>query len=269
MTEPGHETPSFSSATESRPTVRVAVDDGVAEVELDRPHRRNALSPRLREELLAALTRIADDEGVRAVVLTGTGSHFCAGADLKELDVQRLGAEMHAYNRLIPVLRALPQPVIARVQGSAVGAGCNLALACDLVVAGESARFAQVFPRLGLSVDLGGSWILPRLVGPHRARELALLGDEVGGRAAADMGLINRCVPDALLDDTVGALARQLAGYSPAAQARTKQLLEAALTGTLRDALDRETEAQIANATTTYFDTTLHAFRAAHQGAPS
>lgn len=215
---------------------------------MSRPHRRNALSPRLRDELLAALTTITLARRVRVGVLTGSGGHFCTGADLVELDPCDLGEEMPACNRPVFALRELPHPVTTQVQGSAVGAGFNLTLACDLVVADDSARFAQQFPKLGLSVDLGGCWILRRLVGPHRARQLALTGEEIDGQSPAAMGLINCCVPAGELVATVERITRGLVGRSPEAQARTKRLLDDAGSGSLSDARDRETKAQVANA---------------------
>lgn len=247
-------------------TLRVTQANGILTLELARPERRNALNPRLREELCAALAAAATDETTRVVVLTGAGGHFCAGADLLDLDVDGLADEMAALGGMILVLRALPQPVIAKVSGHAAGAGANLALACDLVIADESARFTQIFARVGLSPDLGGSWILPRLVGPQKARELALLGDEVDGRTAAQIGLVMRCVPNDELDATVGELAARLAGYSPQAQARTKHLLDDAWTTTLAEALERETAAQVANAATPEFHQALTRFRTRHQG---
>ncbi len=247
-------------------TVRVTQASGILTLELARPERRNALNARLREELCAALAAAATDETTRVVVLTGAGGHFCAGADLLDLDVDGLADEMAALGGMILALRALPQPVIAKVRGHAAGAGANLALACDLVIADESARFTQIFSRVGLSPDLGGTWFLPRLVGPQRARELALLGDEVDGRTAAQIGLVMRCVPADELDTAVGELAGRLAGYSPQAQARTKHLLDDAWTTTLAEALEREAAAQVANASTPQFHEALTRFRTRHQG---
>ncbi|NNM47063.1 enoyl-CoA hydratase/isomerase family protein [Knoellia koreensis] len=248
-------------------TLRLTVHGPVATVELTRPERRNALNPRLAQDLLAALAHVAQDQDVRVIVLTGAGGSFCAGADLTDLDPDRLGEAMVEFNKIIPALRDLPQPVIAKVRGAAVGAGCNLALACDFVIADQTARFTQIFPRLGLSIDLGGSWVLPRLVGLRQARELALLGDDLDGPAAAQVGLITRCVPADELDDAVTALARRLAGFSRAAQARTKHLLDLTCTAALTEALAREAEAQVANASTPEFHQALNDFRTRHQGA--
>ena len=247
-------------------TLRVTATSGILTLELARPERRNALNPRLRQELCDAVAAAATDETTRVVVLTGAGGHFCAGADLLDLDVDGLADEMAALGGLILALRALPQPVIAKVSGHAAGAGANLALACDLVIADESARFTQIFARVGLSPDLGGSWTLPRLVGTQRARELALLGDEVDGPTAARLGLVMRCVPTDELDATVGELAGRLAGLSPHSQARTKHLLDDAWTTTLAEALEREAAAQVANAATPEFHEALSRFRTRHQG---
>lgn len=248
-------------------TLRLSSTGAVATLELTRPERRNALVMRSAEELLAALRAIAAADEVRVVVLTGSGGSFCAGADLLDLAPERLGDAMERFNAIIPALRGLPQPVIAKVRGAAVGAGCNLALACDFVVADETARFAQIFPRVGLSIDLGGSWVLPRLVGLRRARELALLGDDVDGETAERIGLISRCVPATDLDQAVDELAVRLAAYSRPTQARTKHLLDASWDGTLDDALRTEAAAQVANVSTPEFHHALTTFRTRHQGA--
>lgn len=248
-------------------TLRLDVDGAVATIELTRPQRRNALSRGSARDLLAALSDLAQDEAIGVVVLTGAGGSFCAGADLVDLDPDRLGDAMVEFNSIIPALRDLPQPVIAKVRGAAVGAGCNLALACDFVLADETARFAQIFPRVGLSIDLGGSWVLPRLVGLRRARELALLGDDVDGETAARIGLIAACLPSRELDTAVDDLARRLAAFSRSAQARTKHLLDATWDDTLAAALHREAAAQVANASTPEFHHALTTFRTRHQGA--
>jgi len=248
-------------------TLRLTVDGPVATIELTRPERRNALSTGSAHDLLAALADVAADDALRVVVLTGAGGSFCAGADLIDLDADRLGDAMAQFNTIIPALRDLPQPVIAKVRGAAVGAGCNLALACDFVLADETARFAENFPRVGLSIDLGGSWVLPRLVGLRQARELALLGDDLDGQTAARTGLITRCVPEHQLDTAVDDLARRLATFARSAQARTKHLLDATWDDTLADALHREAAAQVANASTPEFHHALTTFRTRHQGA--
>lgn len=248
-------------------TLRLTVGGCFATIELTRPDRRNALSPRSAQNLLSALSLIAEDEDVQVVVLTGAGGNFCSGADLLDLDPDRLGDTMAEYNKIVPALRSLPQPVVAKVRGAAVGAGCNLALACDFVIGDETARFAQVFPRIGLSIDFGGSWILPRLVGLRKARELALLGQDIEGAAAEQIGLITRCVSAAELDTAVDDLVRRLAAFSWPAQARTKKLLDATWDGTLADALHREAAAQVANASTPEFHHALTTFRTRHEGA--
>lgn len=248
-------------------TLQLTVEGPVATIELTRPDRRNALSARSAQDLLGALAQVGQDLAVRVVVLTGSGGSFCAGADLIDLDPDRLGAAMVEFNSIIPALRGLPQPVIAKVRGAAVGAGCNLALACDFVLADETAWFAQIFPRVGLSIDLSGSWALPRLVGLRQARELALLGDGVDGETAARIGLIGRCLPASELDRAVDDLGRRVAAFSRSAQANTKHLLDAAWDGTLADALHREAAAQVANVSTPEFQHALTTFRNRHQGA--
>lgn len=221
---------------------------GVATLTLNRPHRKNAIPPELWPRLRDALHEVATSETDRVLVITGAGGAFCAGADLAEI-----APRTHPLQSMLPVnaaalaLHALPKPTIAKVNGDAVGAGMNLALGCDLVVAGESARFSQIFVRRGLSVDFGGSWLLPRLVGMHRAKELALLGDLVSARDAERMGLVNRVVADEELDGFVDAWAARLAAGPPLALQSCKKLLSNAFGVGLSEALDAEAAAQAVN----------------------
>ena len=154
---------------------------------------------------------------------------------------------MRLVNDTAMALARLPQPVIAKVRGVAVGAGMNMALLCDLVVAAESARFSEIFARRGLTIDFGGSWALPRRVGLHRAKELALFADIIGADVAAELGLVNRVVPDAELDTVVGEWAARLADGPPIALAQTKRLLNEGLGSTLEEALEAEAAAQTIN----------------------
>lgn len=241
--------------------LRVRATGPVATLELSRPAHRNALDRQMIDQLSAAVAELATADEIRVVVLTGAGGSFSAGADLIAFDIDNLGANMANFNTILLALRALPQPVIAKVRGAAVGAGCNLALSCDFVIADDTARFIQGFSRLGLSVDLGGSWFLPRLVGLRQARELALLGDDIDAATAARTGLINQCVAADALDRTVADLAARLTGHSRQAQARTKHLLDATWTGDLADALAREVDAQLANVNTSEFRAALARFQ--------
>jgi 2-(1,2-epoxy-1,2-dihydrophenyl)acetyl-CoA isomerase len=199
---------------------------------------------------LEQFREIAGNPDDRAVVITGAGGEFCSGADLSgEAEGERphqLAAMRHVGDVCLALFR-LPQPTIAKVRGVAVGAGLNMALLCDLVVAGETARFSEIFARRGLSIDFGGSWILPRRVGLHRAKELALLADIIGAEDAAEMGLVNRVLPDAELDAFVDDWARRLAVGPPIALAMTKRLLNNSLNVTLEEALDDEGLSQTVN----------------------
>ncbi|MDN5913778.1 MAG: enoyl-CoA hydratase-related protein [Pseudonocardia sp.] len=217
----------------------------VATVELANPGRRNALTGSMLAELSRALPELDDDPEVRVVVVTGRGGDFCSGADLSAVGDDRhpLGA-MNRINRAALALHRMSTPTVARVDGVAVGAGLNLALACDLVVSSDRARYSEVFVRRGLAVDFGGSWILPRLVGMHRAKELCLLGEIVPADRAAEMGLVKRVVPAEKLDETVDGLAARLAGGPAVAMALTKRLLADGGQRSIEEALDAEAAAQ-------------------------
>jgi 2-(1,2-epoxy-1,2-dihydrophenyl)acetyl-CoA isomerase len=224
--------------------------DGVARLTLNRPERLNSFNTAMHAEVRAALAEVPAS-GARVLVITGAGRGFCAGQDLGDRAVAPGGAapdladsiERH-YKPLVLALRALPMPVIAAVNGVAAGAGANLALACDLVLAARSASFVQAFAKLGLVPDSGGTWFLPRLVGPARALGLALLGDKLPAEQAAAWGLIWRCVEDAELAATVDALARQLAAAPTRGLARTKQAIYESMTRTLGEQLDVERDFQ-------------------------
>ncbi|MBN9758216.1 MULTISPECIES: enoyl-CoA hydratase/isomerase family protein [unclassified Pseudonocardia] len=217
----------------------------MATVELSNPGRRNALSADMFADLARTLPELDDDPGVRVVVLTGAGEDFCSGADLSAVsdDAHPLG-HMNRINRAAAAVHRMSVPTVARVDGVAVGAGLNLALACDLVVASDRARFSEIFVRRGLTVDFGGSWILPRLVGLHRAKELCLLGDVVPAADAAAMGLVNRVVPVAELDATVDGITTRLAAGPAVAMALTKRLLNEGGRSGVDEALAAEGVAQ-------------------------
>lgn len=218
---------------------------GVVTLTLNRPHRKNAVPPGLWPELKRHFDEIARSEADRVLVITGAGGAFCTGADLAEAALREHPLRaMGPVNAAALALHELPKPTIAKVNGDAAGAGMNLALGCDLVVAGESARFSQVFVRRGLAVDFGGTWLLPRLVGMHRAKELALLGDLLSAREAERMGLVNRVVADADLDGFVDDWAARLASGPPLALQMTKKMLSNAFGVGLSEALDAEASAQ-------------------------
>jgi 2-(1,2-epoxy-1,2-dihydrophenyl)acetyl-CoA isomerase len=222
------------------------VADGVATLTLNRPEALNALNSQLRGDLLAAFKAAARDESTRAVVLTGAGRGFCAGADLRGGTAERdfrsvLTAE---YNPLIEAVRALPKPVVAAVNGVAAGAGVSLALAADVVVASEEARFVPAFNRIGLVPDSGLARILVRGVGRHRAFEILMGERQLGAGDARDLGLVAAVVPADRLAETVRELAQRLADGPTVAIGLTKRLLNRAEQATLHEALAAEAALQ-------------------------
>lgn len=231
-------------------TMTIERDEGIVTMTLRRPERKNAINGRMWIELGEQLREIATSSSDRVLVITGAGGDFCSGADLGGDDPgenKHHLAAMRDVGDICLTLHRLPQPTIAKVRGYAVGAGMNMALGCDLAVAGETARFSQIFARRGLSVDFGGSWILPRRIGMHRAKELALLADIIGADEAHDLGLVNRVLPDGELDAFVADWASRLASGPPIALAMTKRLLDNSLNVTLEEALDDEGLSQTVN----------------------
>jgi len=215
--------------------------DGIARITLNRPDRLNSFTRAMHAELRDALTSLGD---ARVVILTGAGRGFCAGQDLNDRAVAPgeavdLGETVEeSWNPLIRTLSKLPQPVIARINGVAAGAGANIALACDLVIAAKSAKFIQSFSALGLIPDSGGSWHLPRLVGQARALGLALTGDPLTADKAAEWGLIWKAVDDDQLDTEVDAVAAKLAALPPLGLAAIKQIIRTSSSRTLDEELD-------------------------------
>ena len=225
-------------------SILVSQEAGVLHVTLNRPERLNAFIPEMHQALRKALEQALDEAAVRAVLLTGAGRGFCAGQDLAERHVAAdapidlsvsLGSH---YNPLIRRLRELPKPVVCAVNGVAAGAGANIALACDLVIAARSASFVQSFSRLGLVPDSGGTWFLPRLVGRARAMGLALLGEKLSAEQAQDWGLIWKVVDDADLMDEAKFLAQTLA----AGPTRGYGLLKKAFNASAGNSLDAQLE---------------------------
>jgi 2-(1,2-epoxy-1,2-dihydrophenyl)acetyl-CoA isomerase len=230
-------------------TLQIDRADGVVTVTLNRPERKNAINDTMWDELLAVFRELSQSEDDRVVVITGAGGAFCSGADLSGTGEVVGGGltRMRHVGDVCATLHRLPQPVIAKVTGVAAGAGCNLALGCDLIVASDEARFSEIFARRGLSVDFGGSWLLPRLVGLHKAKELALFADILSAKEAQDIGIVNRVVPAAEVDAFVDDWARRLAAGPPIALTLTKRLLNESFTMTLEQAVEAEARTQVMN----------------------
>lgn len=233
-------------------TVHTERDGLTATVTLDNPDRKNAVDDVMWGELEQALRELARDGEIRVVVITGKGEEFCSGADLsggRSAEAVRVHwtRRMELVNQAALALHELPQPSIARVDGIAAGAGANLALGCDLVVASDRARFSEIFTKRGLSVDFGGSWLLPRLVGVHKAMELCLLADIVDADEAARIGLVNRVVPADALDAAVAEWVERLCALPPIALTSVKRLIHFGAQASFSDALAAEGVAQSVN----------------------
>jgi 2-(1,2-epoxy-1,2-dihydrophenyl)acetyl-CoA isomerase len=242
--------------------------ENVCLVTINRPDRLNALNSEVANELQTAI-KAAVEDGARAIVLTGAGRAFCAGGDLREMqEIASQAGDVGAFfdeplrelNDLVLLMRKTPVPILAAVNGVASGGGCNLALACDLVFAGESAKFNQAFIKIGLSPDIGGTFILPRLVGWKRAAELMFTGDMVSARDAYEMGMINGVVNDAELMSHVISLAQRLAGAPTAAIGQIKLLLEASAVNDYGGQLELERQAQMQSGKTKDFVEGVTAF---------
>lgn len=249
-------------------TIKLEIAESVGVITLNRPEALNALTAKVGQEFLAAVGE-ARVNNVRALVLTGAGRAFCAGGDLREM--QMIAAQegrvdaffdepLRLLNECILLIRRLPVPVIAAVNGAASGGGCNLALACDLVIAADSARFNQAFVKVGLSPDCGGTFILPRLIGLRRATELLMTGEVINTRQALEIGMINAVVPDAELMEHAKQLAVKLANGPTEAIGRVKVLLEASASNDLREQLELERVIQIQSGQTEDFKEGVAAF---------
>ena len=233
------------------PAVLVALEAGVLRVTLNRPEKLNAFNPQMHQELRAALQRAANEAEVRCVLLTGAGRAFSAGQDLSERDVSAGAAPIDLsvslgshYNPLVRRLRELPKPIVCAVNGVAAGAGANLALACDLVLAARSASFIQAFSRIGLVPDSGGTWFLPRLVGPARAMGLALLAGKLSAEDAAAWGLVWKVLDDAKLMEAALELSKTLAEGPTKGYGLTKKALNASFSNSLDAQLELERDLQ-------------------------
>lgn len=219
----------------------------IARIVFDAPAKKNAINSAGWDVLAAALTDFASDDAARVLVLTGEGDEFCSGADLSggiTGSADSVAAKMREVNDIIAALHGVPKPTLAVVPGVAAGVGLSLALCCDLVVAAERARFGAVWSRVGLTPDGGAGWLLPRLVGPARAKELVLTGGIVGAAEADRIGLVNRVVPTVELAATADGLAEKLAACTPVVAAESLALLDHAWTRTFSESLDAEVDAQ-------------------------
>jgi 2-(1,2-epoxy-1,2-dihydrophenyl)acetyl-CoA isomerase len=232
-------------------TLLVAVSDGVLTLTLNRPDKLNSFNEEMHRALRAQVERARDDDAIRAVLLTGAGRAFCAGQDLGDRDPRKskeapdLGYTIETfYNPLLRLIRALDKPVICAVNGVAAGAGANIALACDIVLAAKSAKFIQAFSKIGLVPDSGGTWSLPRLLGEARAKGLALTAEPLPAETAAQWGMIWKAVDDADLMAEATGLAKRLAAGPTFGLGLTKQAIQAAAANTLDQQLDLERDLQ-------------------------
>lgn len=233
-------------------TITVERSEGVVTVTLNRPHKKNAMTPTMWVELIEVLDAVEANRDDRALVITGADDAFCSGADLTDAGSDDgseggVGASlerMQLVTRCALRLHELRTPTLAAVNGVAAGAGLNLALGCDLVVASDRARFSEIFSKRGLSVDFGGSWLLPRLVGLHRAKELVFLADIIDAAEAERIGLVNRVVPHERFPGVVAELAARLAALPPIQVANSKRLLNQSSSVSMAEALEAEGIAQ-------------------------
>ena len=245
--------PRVSLRSHGQDPVIAVRENGVLTLILNRPQRLNAMSPGLIDAMNHELGRARQDRGIRAVLLTGVGRGFCAGADLAgggpgvpgDDGKPDLGAGLdQRFNPMIRAMRELPKPIVAAVNGVAAGGGANLALACDIVLAARSARFDQAFVRISLLPDLGGTWFLPHCVGDARARALAMLGTSLAAEEAERIGMVWQVLDDAVLMDEAKKLAHRLAAGPTLSYAAIKQAINAAATNSLDQQLDLERDSQ-------------------------
>lgn len=223
------------------------IDGPIATITLNRPHRKNAQTAEGWALLFDHLRTISYDDSVRAVVLTGAGGAFCAGADVSGVPGGHPLTRVRNISRTPEALYSLNKPVIAKVEGAAVGAGWNMALCCDFVVASSTAKFSQIFAKRGLNIDFGGAWLLPRLAGLQQAKRLAYLTDFVSPEEAKELGLVTWVKEPEEIDGFVADLASRLAAMPPIAIAQTKDLLHNGVVQSFRDVLDNEARAQAIN----------------------
>jgi len=231
-------------------TIIVQKENGMATITLNRPEKLNAVNDEMIEELKEAMRELRQDNDVRVVIMTGAGRGFCSGGDLtmsiyQSTDATVLFRFMESLAQLVIQLRALPQPVIASINGVAAGGGCNLALGCDMVVASEEARFSQIFVKGNLHPDTGGTYFLPRLVGTAKAMELMLTGKMVGAEEATKLGFVNKVVPADQLGSATKELAMAIAKASPIVTRMIKSSIYKGASAELPAALDNESRTAV------------------------
>ena len=225
--------------------IQLTLEENIATITINRPSVKNAITSEMWDELQRIFIELGYRDDVRAVIVTGAGDDFCSGADVSGMASPSEGPRLHQLESMRKVgdcclsLFNMPKVTIAKVPGVAVGAGMNLALCCDLVVASENARFSEIFAKRGLSVDFGGSFLLPRIVGLQKAKELVLLAEVLSAAEADRMGLINYVVPHDQLDDKALELAQKAASGPPRALAMSKAMLNKSFANSLQDALDQ------------------------------
>lgn len=248
-------------------TLIFSEENGIAKILLNRPAVLNALSVDLAEELTDVLAKLNERPDIRAVILSGAGKAFSSGGDVKQMfsiidknPADFFPAPLETYHKLIATMRKLPKPIIAAVNGMAAGAGFNLALACDVRIAGESAKFSQAFIRIGLVPDFGGTYFLPRIVGVAKAMELMMTAELIDAEKAAQLGIVNLVVKDSELESTAGFFAAQAAELPTAAIGRLKRLLDASYSNSLEEQLDLEAKLQVESAGTADFAEGVKAF---------
>ena len=237
--------------------IKYTANQGVGTITLNRPDVYNALNDEITFELQDVLKTISKDDTIRVVVLTGEGKAFCSGQDLKSAPADQKRSFLNSlhkrYNPIIRAMRELPKPIIGKLNGVAAGAGCSLALACDMIIASEEASLIEVFINIGLVPDSGSSYFLPRLVGMAKAFELCALGSKVKAKEAVELGLINKVVPADQLEQTVNELANQFASAPTKAIGLIKKMLNKSATSSLEQMLDYEAYCQeIAGQTSDY-----------------
>lgn len=247
--------------------IQLTLEENIATVTINRPSVKNAVTSEMWDELQRTFIDLGYRDDVRAVIVTGAGDDFCSGADVSGMASRNEGPRVHQLESMRKVgdcclsLFNMPKVTIAKVPGVAVGAGMNLALCCDLVVASENARFSEIFAKRGLSVDFGGSFLLPRIVGLQRAKELVLLAEVLSAAEADRMGLINYVVPHDQLDNKALELAQKAANGPPRALAMSKAMLNKSFANSLQDALDQEGTSQTVNFTTKDISEAMKAFQ--------